>query len=285
MTALATQFGEAVSLDDFSRKAQMLNYVGHRAMFEGLNANLWKPASGRLMWMSHPAWPSMEWQLYTSDYDAHASYFGAKKACEPVHVQLNLHDRKVVVSNTTLEAIPGARVSAEIYDVSGKRLARQSGVLVAAANATTPAFTLDEAPTAGRPLYFVRLRLASREGRALSDNFYWQARREEDHKALNDLPRVALTGTARLTSVAGVSRVEIQLRNPSKSMALMVKPTLRTANGQRVLPAFATDGYFSLVPGESRTVQIEAPNATGPLQVSLEGWNAERVVLPVQDGR
>ncbi|HYN00818.1 MAG TPA: glycoside hydrolase family 2 TIM barrel-domain containing protein, partial [Vicinamibacteria bacterium] len=281
MTALATQFGEAVSLDDFSRKAQMLNYVGHRAMFEGLNANLWKPASGRLMWMSHPAWPSMEWQLYTSDYDAHASYFGAKKACEPVHVQLNLHDRQVVVSNTTLEAIPGARVSAEIHDLSGRRLALQSAVLVAGANATTPAFTLDEAPATGRSLYFVRLRLASREGRALSDNFYWQARREEDHKALNDLPKVALTGTARVTSVAGVSRVEIQLRNPSKSMVLMVKPTLRSSEGQRVLPAFATDGYFSLVPGESRTVQIEAPNATGPLQVSLEGWNAERVVLPV----
>ena len=115
----------------------MLNYVGHRAMFEGLNAHLWKPASGRLMWMSHPAWPSTEWQLYTSDTDAHAAYFGAKKACEPVHVQLNLHDRKVVVSNTTLSAVEGARVSAEIYDPAGRRVGRQALVLRVAANATT----------------------------------------------------------------------------------------------------------------------------------------------------
>ena len=122
MAALATQLGEATSLDDFGRKAQVLNYVGHRAMFEGLNAHLWKPATGRLMWMSHPAWPSTEWQLYTSDTDAHAAYFGAKKACEPVHVQLNLHDRKVVVSNTTLAAVEGARVSAEIYDPAGRRV-------------------------------------------------------------------------------------------------------------------------------------------------------------------
>ncbi len=48
--------------------------------------------------------------------------------------------------------------------------------------------------------------LATREGRELSDNFYWQARRDEDYRALNDLPRVALTATARLTSVAGVPR-------------------------------------------------------------------------------
>jgi hypothetical protein len=285
MAALAAQLGEAASLDDFSRKAQVLNYVGHRAMFEGLNAQLWKPASGRLMWMSHPAWPSTEWQLYTSDYDTHAAYFGAKKACEPLHVQLNLHDRKVVVSNTTLAAVEGARVSAELYDPAGRRIGRQAVVVRAAENSTTVAFTLAEAPAAALPLYFVRLRLASRQGRDLSDNFYWQARRDEDMKRLNDLPRVALTGTARLTRVAGEPRVEVRLQNPSRSVALMLRPTLRTAEGERVLPAFATDGYFSLVPGESRTIRIDVPAANGPLQVSLEGWNAERVVLPVQDGR
>jgi hypothetical protein len=285
MAALATQLGEATSLDDFSRKAQVLNYVGHRAMFEGLNAHLWKPATGRLMWMSHPAWPSTEWQLYTSDTDAHAAYFGAKKACEPVHVQLNLHDRKVVVSNTTLAAVEGARVSAEIYDAAGRRVGRQALILRVAANATTPAFTLAEAPAAALPLYFVRLRLASREGRELSDNFYWQARRDEDYRALNDLPRVALTATARLTGIGGAPRVRVQLHNGSTSLALMIRPTLRTAEGQRVLPAFATDGYVSLVPGESRRLDIEAPTATGALQVSLEGWNVERAVLPVEYAR
>ena len=285
MAALAKQFGEATSLDDFSRKAQMLNYVGHRAMFEGLNAHLWKPASGRLMWMSHPAWPSMEWQLYTSDYDAHAAYFGAKKACEPLHVQLNLHDRKVVVANTTLAAVPGARVAAEIYDVSGQRLSSQARVVAAEGNATTEAFALDEARAAGLPLVFVSLRLTARDGRTLSDNFYWLARGEEDHRVLNDLPKVTLAGTARLAGAGGASRVDLELRNPSRSVALMIKPTLRSADGQRVLPAFASDGYVSLLPGETRRLHIEAPTAAGPLQVSLEGWNNQPLTLPVQDGR
>lgn len=281
MAALATQFGEASSLEDFSRKAQMLNYVGHRAMFEGLNARLWTPASGRLIWMSHPAWPSMEWQLYSSDYDTHAAYFGAKKACEPVHVQLNLDDHKVVVTNNTFAAIPGVRVAAEVYDLSGRRLARQSRELAAPANATTEAFTLGETTDTDRPLLFVSLRLVARDGRTLSDNFYWQARREEDHRLLNDLQKVTLTGSARLATAGGASRVEVVLRNPSKAVALMVKPTLRTADGQRVLPAFASDGYFSLLPGETRRLEIESPNATGSLQVSLSGWNTTPVVIPV----
>ena len=184
MEALAAEYGEATSLDDFSRKAQMLNYVGHRAMFEGLNAHLWKPASGRLMWMSHPAWPSTEWQLYTSDYDAHASYYGAKKACEPVHVQLNLDDRRVLVVDNTFSPIAGARVTAEIVDLSGRRVATQRATVQAAANAATEAFVLDETRAKGLPVYFVHLALTAADGRPLSDNFYWQAPRPEGHRAL-----------------------------------------------------------------------------------------------------
>ena len=48
--------------------------------------------SGRLLWMTHPAWPSNTWQIYSSDYDTPAAYYAVKKACEPLHVQLDLPD-------------------------------------------------------------------------------------------------------------------------------------------------------------------------------------------------
>ena len=50
------------------------------------------PNSGRLLWMTHPAWPSNTWQIYSSDYDTAAAYYAVEKACEPVHAQLNLPD-------------------------------------------------------------------------------------------------------------------------------------------------------------------------------------------------
>ncbi len=251
MEALATQFGEASGLDDFVRKAQMLNYVGHRAMFEGLNARLWKPGSGRLVWMSHPAWPSTEWQLYSSDYDAHASYFGVKKACEPVHIQLNLDDHEVVITNATLEPIPGARVQAQVLDLAGRHLDRQIRVLSLPANATTAVFKLREKAAAAVPVHLVRLTLAVRGGHLLSDNLYWLAKNDADFKAMNDMPPVALAGSARRMKTAAGTRVELNLRNPARVPVLMVKATLRDAQGARVLPAFASDGYFSILPGRS----------------------------------
>ncbi len=279
MAALEKQFGAGTCLEDFCRKAQMINYVGHRALFEGLNARLWRPSSGRLMWMSHPAWGSTAWQLYTADYDTNAAYFGARKACEPVHVQLNLDDHRIVVANTTRTALADVTATAELFDLHGRPLGRQQLVLAVPANATTEVFPLDKKPAGALPLFFVKLTLADAAGRVLSDNFYWLAHREEDHRLLNDLPPVALTGSAQLTAP---DRIEVELVNSAAAPALLIKPTLRTAAGERVLPAYASDGGFSLLPGEKRAFAFTAPTLpAGELCVTAEGWNLAPVSLPV----
>ena len=64
----------------------MLNYESHRAIFKGVNAGLWRTNSARVLWMTQPAWPSNMWQTYSSDYDTHASFYGAMKANEPLHI-------------------------------------------------------------------------------------------------------------------------------------------------------------------------------------------------------
>jgi hypothetical protein len=76
MSALENQFGAPTSRADLERKAQMPNYVSDRAGFEEFQARSWTQNSGRLVWMTHPAWPSNHWQIYSSDYDTQASYYG-----------------------------------------------------------------------------------------------------------------------------------------------------------------------------------------------------------------
>src|ERR1043165_10218817 len=98
MNAMAEELGAPASLEDFDRKAQLLTYASHRAMFEGFNAHLWEPNTGRPMWMSHPAWPSMEWQMYSSDYSTHGAFFGVKKACEPDRKSTRLNSSHVALS-------------------------------------------------------------------------------------------------------------------------------------------------------------------------------------------
>jgi len=41
MGAMDTQFGAPTSFEDLVRKVQMLDYAGHRAIFEGMAAHPW----------------------------------------------------------------------------------------------------------------------------------------------------------------------------------------------------------------------------------------------------
>ena len=70
--------------------------------------------------------------------------------------------------------------------------------------------------------------------------------------------------------------VEATLTNLGNQPALLVKIAVLDAAGQRVLPAYWSDNYVSLLPGETRVVTIRAPlSAAVPEQIGVRGWNVE----------
>jgi hypothetical protein len=274
MNALTEELGEPVSLEDFERKAQLLSYASHRAMFEGFNAHLWEPNSGRLMWMTHPAWPSMEWQMYSSDYSTHGAYFGVKKACEPVHVQLDEPDKDVTVVNTTMRTRAGLRLVARVVDVNGVGISTREQTLAAPANAAVRVFRLGVPEQAAGGVVFVKLALLDGAGRVLSENFYWQAAQKSGYRQLERMAEVPLGCLAIVRREGRAARVEVELTNRSPGVALAARIVVRdAATGARVLPAYADDNYVSLLPGEGRRINVRVPKPARSMSVELKGWN------------
>ena len=78
-------------------------------------------------------------------------------------------------------------------------------------------------------------------------------------------------------TVADSSKDEIgiDLRNTGQAAALQNKLTLVHADGSQVLPAYYSDNYVSLLPGEERMVTISIPESAreGGLRLELRGWN------------
>ncbi|AIT06466.1 glycosyl hydrolase [Sphingomonas taxi] len=276
MVALDTMFGPATSFADFERKAQMMNLETHKAMYEGFLGHLWTKNSGRLLWMTHPAWPSNTWQIYSSDYDTHAAYYGAKKAAEPLHVQLNLPGNELVVLNTTREARAGLRVRTRVVGLDNAELFSREDRVNAAANAATPlaAIPLDRL-FAAHPMLLVRIEMSDASGRMVAENFYWRGKDEAAYRALNDLQAVALTASAAATRDDGDDRVvTVTLANKTAVPALSAKLTLVDAHGTRVLPAFYSDNYVALLPGEERRLEVRYPRTGGQATgLTLRGWN------------
>ncbi len=273
---MQAQFGSAANLDDYVRRAQMMNYVDYRAIFEGFNAHLWAPNSGRLLWMTQPSWPSMLWGILTSDYDTQASYYATKKACEPVHVQLDLATNDVQVIDTTRDPLKQVEVDADVYALDGKRLLHRDSSLDAAIDDTTPALHLDLDPLLGDTTVLVHLALHDSDGKLLSENLYWRAASDAGYRKLDDLATARLTVAAVRTASTDGQKLELTLTNVGQAAALNTKlATMKLADGAEVLPAFYSDNYISLLPGEQRTVTVEMPGITRdePLKIKVDGWN------------
>jgi hypothetical protein len=276
MAEIQAAFGAATSLEDFERKAQMFNYTEHRAIFEGMNAHLFAPNSGRMLWMTQPAWPSNNWQILSSDYDTHGSYYGVKKACEPLHVQLDLSNYNVTVVNTTGAAAADLTITASVYSLDNKSQLHREEHHDAPANTEVDAFMLDLGPLLGDGVVLVKLELHNASGQLISDNFYWLGAKTSSLRALNKLPAANLSATATSTRAGDEVRVHVRLQNQGTAAALSNKLTLlNSRDGSRILPAYYSDNYVSLLPGETRDIDIQYPAAAvqDAPQVSLRGWN------------
>jgi len=277
MAALATMFGPATSLADFERKAQMMNLETYKAIYEGFLGHLWSKNSGRLLWMTHPSWPSNSWQLYSSDYDTHAAYYGAKKAAEPLHIQLNLPGNELVVVNTTQAAATALHAQVSVISLDNQTLFTRSDPVDAAANATVAlaAVPLDRL-FVEHPMVLVSLKLTDASGAVVADNFYWRGRDAAAYRALGDLARVPVKVMLAKPEAEGDERsVLATVTNPSATPALNVKLTLTDGHGGRILPVFYSDNYIALLPGETRTIRIRYRGSApiGVPKVAVRGWN------------
>ena len=288
MAEMQAEFGAPTSLEDFERKAQMLNYVDHRAIFEGMNAHLWAPNSGRMLWMTQPAWPSTMWQILSHDYDTQASYYGVKKASEPVHIQLDLSNYEVAVVNNTTAALSGLSLDASVYSLANKLLLHHQEQKNAGANSVTGGFKLDLAPLLATDVVLVKLELHAADGQLVSQNLYWLGAESSSYRALNRLPAAQITASASSLRNGDLERVHVRLQNNGSAAALESKLTLLNASdASRILPAYFSDNYVSLLPGESREIDIDYPAsaAKGPAQIAIRGWNLAPRMIPVGEDK
>jgi len=119
VSLLNTKYGTATDIEDFCKKAQLLNIETHRAMYEGYGDHMWGDASGLLMWMSQSAFPTMIWQTYDYYLDCTGGYWGVKKACEPLHIQWSIASDSVKVINATSTDYNNLKAIFNVYNMDG----------------------------------------------------------------------------------------------------------------------------------------------------------------------
>ena len=275
---LNSRYGKALNLADFVRKGQMMNYESYRAMYEGRNAKLFDPCSGVLTWMSNPAQPSFVWQFYHHDLEPNSALFATKKACELVHIMLNEKEGNIQVINNMGEQLLGLKANLVIYNLDGTIVYKQSFDVTAPASKATD-LGMVKLPENLSSVYFVKLELLNATGKQLSENLYWRAlpSQPDNLEDLGKLTVMTLDTKVKRHDANGKCLLDVTLHNPGKQVALMAHLQLRRQHSnERVLPVYYTDNYISLVPGETKTITIEAAKSDLKNEIPLvviDGWN------------
>jgi exo-1,4-beta-D-glucosaminidase len=294
--ALNGRYGATTDVNAYSKKSELQNYENTRAFFEAWNSHEYKRSFGTIFWMLNNGWPSLRWNLFDYFLKPGGSYFGAKKANEPVHIAYDYVTRKVYVVNSTLHARNNLTVTATLYNIPGLRVAARTKAQVSAApNASTRALALP-AVKGLSATYFIRLQLKSSVGSVISRNLYWYSTTPDVLSNNNNWYMTGvktyanLRGLNRLASNTGVTaavkrrvglgreRVKVTLRNRSaKNVAFFLRPEITAGKGgNEVLPINYSDNYVSLWPGQSST--ITATYQTADLRgrspyLRLRGYN------------
>jgi hypothetical protein len=278
--------GKAYTLAEFHKMAQLINYENFKGVYEGLTV---KRSNGFLMWMSQSSWPSFMWQTYDWYLDTNAGYFGAKAANQPTHAIWDPRNDSIVLSNMTPKTYNHVVTNMKVFDLSGKIVSEQKwetptlgpdsyGIVLATAAADFAKSSTD--------VVFIRLTVKDSSSNVLGDTLYWHNwKNYMRYESLNSLPEVTLRASVSpKPPIAGEigngnHLYIITLSNNGSAPAVQTRiRTISSATGEDLLPAFYSDNYFSLMPGESKTVTVEfKPKYLkgGEPIFKLSGWNTK----------
>ncbi|GAC1310648.1 MAG: hypothetical protein NVSMB24_28330 [Mucilaginibacter sp.] len=273
-------FGKIDDIKKWLLLGAWMEYQGYRAMFEAQSKN----RMGLLIWMSHPSWPSLVWQSYDYYFEPTGAYFGGKKASEPLHIQWNPLTDSVEVVNYSIPSGKGLTATLRVLDINGKvKYTKQ-------ANIDCPIDSRSEVMKVAIPediksnVYFVRLEFL-KGNRLISRNEYCRGANADaaggigDLKAIANLPAIKLDVQTNVAKHGDQWVLVTKVTNKEKSPAFSVRlKVIGDKSGKRILPVTYNDNYFTLLPGEMRTIvsKVENEDTRGERPaVAVEGYNVK----------
>ncbi len=272
-TALEGRYGKAKDINDYLAKAQAQDYEAHRAMMEAYGLNKYHTATGVVQWMGSNPWPGLIWHTYDYYLYPAGTYFGMKKAMEPLHIMYSYAGKEVDVTNSLQERFTGLMVEAAVYDLDGRRKWSWKMAVEVGADSVWRGLKVPEINGLSST-YFLRLQLTDAGGVVRSINWYWLSAKGDvldwskskwfvtpetgyaDYSALETLGKTAVKMMVGIgTKKADSSVHEVTITNTGKTVAFQVHlRALKGKTGDDILPVIFSDNYLEMAPGESRVI-------------------------------
>lgn len=282
------KYGKAENLNDYLRKADLVSYESTKSMFEAFRVN--KPqTTGLIQWMLNSAWPSMYWQLYDYYGIPNSSYYAVKRANNPYQLVYNYKDNGIYIVNETLSDEDNLKAVIKTFSLNSELLSEKELQISAESNSSKKIFDIDNSAKNT----FVSLKLF-KNNEQIADNFYALSSKQDtydwektdwvttpimeyaDFKDLSKLTPVELESKTSIENNDGHNTIRVELKNTSGAIAFFVNLKLKNTDGEILFPAYWSDNYVSVLPGETKIVNCRTENLNiSNTHIFLEGWNVK----------
>jgi beta-galactosidase/beta-glucuronidase len=277
---MVKRFGEPKTMEEFSDKMQLMNAVGYQGIFEAAGHKL-NDIGGIMLWKLNAAFPSVVWQVYDWYLMPNAGYYFMQRACEPLHIQLNLVSNKVTVINRKYKPAADLTAQVDLFNLESKSIYHEAVKLNMAPSEVKETSTIASPLASARGVTLVLLKLIDASGKVVSNNCYWISA-DNDFRTMNNMPRTDVQMTlVKTEKVKGDTEWTIKVTNPSDKIGFFIRPQL-FGNDEEILPSFWSGNYFTLAPSESTTVTVSCPAVilTGKkTSIKISGWNVNPQTL------
>ncbi len=269
-------YGTATGMEDFAKKAQLVNYNQYRALMEGFTSHMWDWYTGAIIWKTQNPWTALRGQMYDYYLDPNACLFGLRKGSEPLHVMCNPVTKMVMIANNGFEEQDDLMLVANVYDIKGNELPVTQVIVYIGPSSVKNIMPVDAyLKKAGMDKNgaFLLLQLKNMKQEVLSENFYWLPNAVGNYSGLQEIPSSKLEVSVKKEDG---KKVLVTLKNPKKApVAFFNRIAVVDADTtERILPVFSDDNYVSLVPGAEKNIEFECPQSKNQnWKVSVEGWN------------
>jgi len=289
---LVNQYGPSQSIEEYATKAQAVGGAGFRTIWEVWNANKLdfgdRYCAGLLFWYHNSPLRQTGSRMWDWSLEPTAALYYSQDALEPLHAQFEYLSNTVTVVNDYYKALKGYTVSADVYDFNLKKVvAMQAKVDLPEDGLAHKALKIDF-PADITPVHFIKLTLTDEKGAFVSDTFYWRSTSvykgrktltgpcTAGFEDLAKLPAATLKATHAVRAEDSSTFIDVTVENAGASLAFMAQLQLLDKDGKPVRPSFYTDNFFSLLPGEKRsvTIETESANLKGGDALVVKGWNA-----------
>jgi hypothetical protein len=273
---MVKRYGKPADMEDFCNKMQLMNAIGYQGIFEAAGHKL-NDIGGVMLWKLNAAFPSVVWQVYDWFLQPNAGYYFMQNSCEPVHIQLNLNDLKVLVINRTYHSLPDLVAQVDIYSLNSKTLLHEEKNISLSPSEVKETNSLSNILSGAKGVNFVVLNLKNNAGKVISHNVYWLSD-DGDYMSLNNMQKTRVQ-TKVMTSVKTKSKNSwtIQMSNTTDKIAFFIRTQI-ISDGEEVLPGFWSANYFTLAPSETKMISVSCPVeklVVGTPVLKVSGWNIE----------